>query len=177
MKMKVDVYSRVAMEELLKNDFPENVAVISFYNPVNPRTGERDKPIDYSHKTRRFFAVSLHDIEVEILSDYGLTYDTYFPEAEDVAKFIYDAYNDGLNIICQCEYGQSRSAACAAAILEHFYHEGISVFADYRYYPNQMVFHKVYDALEAVSKKMARKDSATTRENYGPHNADLNNKT
>lgn len=145
--MEVKIYSREAIKKLLKNDFPENVAVISFYNPINPRTGEKDKPADFSHQTSRVFSIAIHDIDLEILSDYGLTYDTYFPEAEDLAEFIYDAYSEGLDIICQCEYGQSRSAACAAAILEHFYHNGISIFADYRYYPNQMVYHKVFDAL------------------------------
>ena len=39
------------------------------------------------------------------------------------------------------------SAACAAAILEYFNGTGISVFADYRYYPNQVVYHKIMDAL------------------------------
>ncbi len=145
--MKVDIYSRKAIEKLLQNNFPKNAAVISFYDPVNPRTGESDKPVDYSHTANRVFTIAIHDIDLEVLQKYGLTYDTYFPEADDLAKFIYSAYNDNLNIICQCEYGQSRSAACASAILEHFYHNGISVFADYRYYPNQMVFHKVFDAL------------------------------
>ena len=153
--LNVEIYSREAIEELLKGDFSDNVAVISFYDPVNPRTGEVDKPVDYSSKTKRVFHVAIHDIDIDILSDYGLTYDTYFPEALDVAKFIYDAYNDGLNIICQCQYGQSRSAACAAAVMEYFCHNGISIFADYRYYPNQMVFHKIYDALEAIYGKSA----------------------
>lgn len=151
--MKVEIYSRESIEELLKGDFPNNVAVISFCDPVNPRTGEADKPVDYARKAKRVFPVAIHDIDIDILSDYGLTYDTYFPEAPDVAQFIYAAYSDGLNIICQCEYGQSRSAACAAAILEYFYHNGISIFTDYRYYPNQMVFHKIYDALEAIYGK------------------------
>ena len=53
-----------------------------------------------------------------------------------------------MDIICQCDYGQSRSAACAAAILEHFERNGISIFADYRYYPNQLVFNKVLKALK-----------------------------
>ena len=39
------------------------------------------------------------------------------------------------------------SACCAAAILEHFDGTGISVFADYRYYPNQVMYHKVMGAL------------------------------
>lgn len=69
-----------------------------------------------------------------------------------IAKFIINAKKDGLNIICQCEYGESRSSGCAAAILEYFYKTGISVFADYRYYPNQVVYHKVYDALIKIEK-------------------------
>ena len=61
--MKVDIYSRKAIEKLLQNDFPKNVAVISFYDPVNRRTGERDKPVDYSLKTGRVFPVAIHDID------------------------------------------------------------------------------------------------------------------
>lgn len=155
--MKVDIYSRKAIEKLLQDDFPRNVAVISFYDPVNRRTGERDKPVDYSHKTNRIFSIAIYDIDLEVLPKYGLTYDTYFPEADNLAKFIYSSYNEGLDIICQCEYGQSRSAACASAILEHFYHNGISVFADYRYYPNQMVFHKVFDALNHLKRTYQHK--------------------
>ena len=49
-----------------------------------------------------------------------MTYETYFPEVEELADFIYMAIEQGMDIICQCEYGQSRSAACAAAIKEHF---------------------------------------------------------
>jgi len=155
--MKVDIYSRKAIEKILQNNFPRNVAVISFYNPVNPRTGERDKPVDYSHKTNRIFSIAIYDIDIEVLPKYGLTYDTYFPESDNLAKFIYSSYNEGLNIICQCEYGQSRSAACASAILEHFYHNDFSVFADYHYYPNQMVFHKVFDALNHLKSTYQHK--------------------
>ena len=96
----------------------------------------------------------LNDIEIlKILEDYNLTYDTYFPEANSLAEFIYNAKKDGLDIICQCEYGESRSSGCAAAILEHFYSNGISIFVDYRYYPNQLVYHKVFDALELYRQR------------------------
>ena len=60
----------------------------------------------------------------------------------------YVAKANGRDIICQCDYGQSRSAACAAAILQHFEGRGIDIFADYRYYPNQLVYHKIFDALK-----------------------------
>ena len=32
-------------------------------------------------------------------------------------------------------------------ILQHFSRKGTDVFADYRYYPNQLVYHKVHNAL------------------------------
>lgn len=146
--MNVKIYSRKAIEELLKDNVLENTAVISFYDPPSKRNPKVTAPVDYTGKCDRVFFVGIHDIDIEILGDYGLTYDTYFPEADKVAEFIYKAKQDGFDIICQCEYGQSRSAACAAAILEHFYKTGISIFVDYRYYPNQVVYHKVFDALE-----------------------------
>lgn len=146
--MNVKIYSRKAIEELLKDNVLENTAVISFYDPPSKRNPKVTVPVDYTGKCDRVFSVGIHDIDIEILGDYGLTYDTYFPEAEKLAEFIYKAKQDGLDIICQCEYGQSRSAACASAILEHFYGTGISIFVDYRYYPNQVVYHKVFDALE-----------------------------
>ena len=105
------------MEKLLKSDFPENVAIISFYDPPGSFRDADYQPVDYSTKTDCVFEVALHDI-------------------------------DFADIICQCEYGESRSSGCAAAIHEYFYKNGIDVFADYRYYPNQMVYHKVYDVLK-----------------------------
>ena len=33
--------------------------------------------------------------------------------------------------------------------MEHFYHNGIKVFADYARFPNQLVFNKLFDALDA----------------------------
>lgn len=146
--MKVYIYSRKAIEELLQSGFPENTAVISFYDPPSKRTGEVFKPVDYKGKAERVFTIPIYDIDIEILEDYGLTFDTYFPEVNSLAEYIHQAYKDGLDIICQCEYGQSRSAACAAAILQYYYNDGISVFADYRYYPNQLVYNKIKNALD-----------------------------
>lgn len=151
--MKVQIYSRKAIEELLQGDFPKSTAVISFYDPPSKRTGEVYKPVDYKGKAERVFTIPIYDIDIEILEDYGLTFDTYFPEVNSLAEYIKQAHKDGLDIICQCEYGQSRSAACAAAILQYYYNDGISIFADYRYYPNQLVFNKVRKALEETTKR------------------------
>ena len=147
--MTVTICSRKEMELLLQHSLPQNTAIISFYDP--PPKGL--PPIDYSGKSDRVFQVALHDIDFDILDMFGLSYDTYFPEAEKLAEFILAAEAEGMDFICQCEYGQSRSAGCAAAILEYFCKNGISVFADYKYYPNQMVFNKISEALKRVGEK------------------------
>lgn len=150
--MKVEIYSRKAIMELMKKGFPQNVAVISFYTPNNKREGMQT-PVNYRGICNNVFYVGIPDIDIEILGDYGYTYETYLAEADELAKFICEAKSSGFDIICQCEYGQSRSAACAAAIFQHFEKRGIDIFADYRYYPNQLVYHKVFDALEKYKKR------------------------
>lgn len=132
---------------------PENTAVISFYDPKNRRNVKDYAPIDYGDACAELFMVAVHDIDIEILKDYGLIFDTYFPEADDLARFILRAEETEKDIICQCDYGQSRSAACAAAIREFFHRDGIKIFADYRYYPNQLIFNKMMDALVKIKKE------------------------
>ena len=216
--MNVTICSRKAAEELLRTDTLSRTAVISFCDPPSVGKPAPTPPLDYAGKAARVFTVVVHDLDLTALPDVGLDYDTYMPEADALAAFIcqaradgldilcqceygqsrsaacvqasgdglelpqvftvvvhdldltalpdvgldYDTYmpeadalaaficqarSDGLDILCQCEYGQSRSAACAAAILEYFNGTGTSVFADYRYYPNQVVYHKIMDAL------------------------------
>ena len=147
--MEVSIYSRKAIKELIEKGFPQNTAVISFYTPKDKRDYEENR-VNYDGVCNKVFYVGIPDIDIEILSEYGYTYKTYLAEADELAKFIYEAKADGLAIISQCDYGQSRSAACAAAILEHFEGRGIDIFVDYRYYPNQLVYHKIFDALEKV---------------------------
>ena len=145
--MKVEIYSRKAIKDLMEKGFPQNVAVISFYTPNNKWEGMQSL-VDYSGICNNVFYVGIPDIDIEILADYGYTYESYLAQTDELAKFIYEAKANGHDIICQCDYGQSRSAACAAAILQHFEGRGIDIFADYRYYPNQLVYHKIFDALK-----------------------------
>lgn len=150
--MKVSIYSREKIEKIIDTDFPKNTAVISFYDPKGIRS-DNLTPVDYKNKAEMIYQVALYDIDFSYLYKYNLTYDTYLPEAKEIAEFIYKAKEKGFDIICQCQYGQSRSAGCAAAILEHFEKNGISIFADYRYYPNQVVFNKMLKALDEVKEE------------------------
>lgn len=135
--MNITIHSRQSVEKLLRTSFPSNTAVISFYEPS--AKGERSQKISFSGWTKRVFRVPL---DKEIHDER-----TCFPEAEALAEFILDAVDDDMDILCQCEDGQTLSAGCAAAIHEYLAGDGVFVFADYRYTPDKMVFHKIYNAL------------------------------
>lgn len=150
--MKVTIYSREEMEQLLDGGFPAQTAVISFSDPpVSVDVDSGSFSMNFDEKVERLFQVEVLDIHFDELKEYEIDYEDFLSEAEELAQFIVDTKVDGWDIICQCEYGQSRSAGCAAAILEFYYNNGISIFADYRYCPNQMIFHKVYDALRNLT--------------------------
>ena len=152
--MNVTICSRRDIETLtVRGEFPRNTAVISFYDTPDKRVrSEHYAAPDYSRLKCRLYQVAIDDVDPHDLSDYGLTVESFFPEADDIAAFIYEVYRAGEDIICQCDYGDSRSAGCAAAIKEHFTHDGISVFADYRLCPNQMIYNKIHDALDRYRK-------------------------
>lgn len=150
MKNEILILSRDKAEKLPS---VQDTVIISFCDPITSRTSKEYKRIDYCGICDNIFYVEIHDIDIEILGDYGLTFETYFPEAPRLAEFIIKALKENKTIICQCEYGQSRSAACAAAIKEFYDGTGIEIFADYRYYPNQLVFNKLLDALKDAKKK------------------------
>ncbi|MCH5315786.1 MAG: hypothetical protein J1E81_07720 [Eubacterium sp.] len=150
--MKVTIHSWESIKELLESGFPENTALIRFYD-TELLLGKKFNFLLFHNMPNRIFQLPLMDIDMDELKYYDFTYDTFFSEANKLAEFIYSAISDGLDIICQCEYGQSRSAGCAAAILEYFEGNGISVFSDYRYFPNKIVYHKLLEALEKYVKE------------------------
>lgn len=143
------IFSRKAAEKWKNrkdNISSEKAAIISFHDP------DETDLIDYSQKTDRVFYIGIHDISYDDLEDCGYTYETFFPKADELAEFIVEAHNDGCDFICQCEHGESRSAATAAAITEFYNHNGIEIFANYKYCPNQLIYNKVYDALQCEEK-------------------------
>ena len=68
-------------------------------------------------------------------------------QSDEIAEFYANVKNDVDTIICQCEYGMSRSAAVAAAILEYESKSGIDIFSNDYYCPNRIVFRKVLKSL------------------------------
>jgi len=137
----VEVASRTQIKKLIHSGkLTSDTAVISFYDVGI-------EPVWFGSTQAAVFTIALDDLSKdEIKQRYGST-NNYFQKADTVARFIVDAVKKGRKIICQCEMGMSRSAACAAAILEYFCGSGISIFADKRYSPNRVVFQKLYSAL------------------------------
>lgn len=140
--MRTIILSRAEAEKLIADgNFPGNAAVISFHDP------DETDFVDYSAVTDTVFRIGLEDLSFDDLKDMNINTDDYFPQADKLAEFIINADNNGYNFVCQCEHGESRSAAAAAAILQFFENVGVEIFANYRYCPNQVIFNKLLDAL------------------------------
>ena len=136
--MKVSILSKSELFRLIENkQLTSKSAVISFAD-------EEDEFLDFPDNVS-VLKVVFYDIRPS--STVKEHYDKLLPEAKDIAIFVNQAIRDGKDIICQCDYGISRSAGLAAAILQRYAHRGLDVFADYRYTPNQFVYNKVYKAL------------------------------
>ena len=135
-KWDVKICSRKIIENHSDIGLPQNNAVISFYDPNRYNNDKNYKLVDYSEKADSVLYIPLDDFQTEL------------PEAEKIAEFVYFAESKELQIICQCESGQNRSAGCAAAILEHFNHSGDFILNNHRYHPDEMVYYAVLDALE-----------------------------
>lgn len=127
--MTVLIYSRSSAERLIQNHFPDNTAVICFYDPDGTH-------LDYSGIAEDVIYIPLDDFQTDL------------PQADMITDFIRRAESQKQNIICQCEKGQNRSAGCAAAIMEYYHNNGQSVFDDDRYSPDEMVYYAVLNALD-----------------------------
>lgn len=67
--MNVIIYSRKEVEKLLKDDFPSNTVVISFYDPKTDYLIDDYLPVDYSKKCNMVFQVALDDLDIDYLSE------------------------------------------------------------------------------------------------------------
>lgn len=97
--MEIEISSRKNMEALLQKGIPVNTAIISFFDPVNKKNCLEYTPIAFEDKCAKFFMVGVHDIDLEVLPEYGLTFDSYLPEVTELATFIKEVHDAGMNII------------------------------------------------------------------------------
>ena len=161
--MKVEIHSIRSIEKRAMLPFAPNTILISMGD-----TGA--KPPRLNNKPDHILRLSFDDVTleeartgfwlpmsitssdekmIEYLQDRNI-YLFSDEQARQIAEFVLEHIGNTDILICQCHYGQSRSAGCAAAIMEYFYGKGAEIFADYRYYPNRLVYQKVIEALEKI---------------------------
>jgi predicted protein tyrosine phosphatase len=153
--MKIVIRSRKSLENMSKRPFSKGVAIISI-------TDVNDTPVDLEYKPNFLLRLAFDDVDNDVFADESFDeltqeeiagiekrYNMFSEEqADEIASFYENNKTNISLLICQCEHGQSRSAAVAAAILEFRSRRGIQIFADDRYYPNKVVFRKVLSALK-----------------------------
>ena len=150
----IKIMNRDAIEMFCEHPFVEKVALISITDYDYSFAELKNKP---HHLLQLAFDDVDADVFIDELGDNSSLEDKLKIEkkyhmlsneqANQISGFVNEVWDNVDVIICQCEHGQSRSAAVAAAISQFKYQNGIEIFADDRYYPNKFVYRKVFDAL------------------------------
>lgn len=160
--MRILIKSRVDIEAKSKIPFEAHTAIISISDADTEFAELTYKP-DY------LLQIAFDDVDNDIFIDelgreptaeerehlekkYNMITDS---QAIAIATFYYEHKDEISNLICQCEHGQSRSAAVAASVMEFRSRRGIAVFASDKYYPNKVVYRKVYSALKGIVERKA----------------------
>ena len=144
--MKVEIHSIQSLKRRAHKPFGTDTALISI--------GDFGKELPLlEYKPAHILRMEFDDVtpsEIDYESSERYAFRLFSEEqANQIADFVYRYWESRGTLLCQCHYGQSRSAAVAAAIKEHFYHDGIEIFADEkeRYCPNVYVFRLTLRAL------------------------------
>ncbi len=162
--MKFEIHSFESIQRKAQQPFAPHTALISIGDPDAP-------PPKLLHKPAHFLRLVFDDITAaEAMDRLELPFDKHAAEdeiaellldyhtvlytekmADKTAAFILKHFDETEVFICQCEHGQSRSAACVAAMAEHYFHRGVDIFADERYFPNKLVYKRLLKALEKAA--------------------------
>lgn len=153
--MQIHILSREKIEKLAKTPFAPDTAVISI-------TDFDTEYAQLENEPKHLLQLVFDDVDNDVFLDHPRLkretvekkYHMYTTlHARAVARFYAQIKNTAKVLICQCEHGQSRSAAIAAAIMEYRDKNGIEVFADDNLWPNKMIFKKTLEALQKPTKK------------------------
>jgi predicted protein tyrosine phosphatase len=137
---KIYIRNRAEIEERAERPFHKNTAIISITDVGYEFAKLQNKPSD-------LLQLKFDDVDAD--EPFNIITNK---QAVEIAKFYHKVSKTAKRILCQCEHGQGRSAAIAAAILEYQTGNGIDIFANDRYFPNKVVFRKVYQALKAIER-------------------------
>lgn len=139
-EVQLYIKSRDLIEGIAELPFPESTALISITDVGYDFAELKNKPAE-------LLQLKFDDVDVDepinIITD---------EQAKEIAEFYHRISRTAKVLICQCEHGQGRSAAIAAAIKEYTEGNGIEIFADDRYFPNKVAFRKVLKALKETGR-------------------------
>lgn len=159
--MKIEIHSLESLEALAERPFAPHTSLISIGDTGTEPPVLRNNPDHILWMT--FEDITLQEVKEEFnlpesisssdkkLIEYLRAHNVHIisdKQAQQIAEFVLLHQSETDVLICQCQYGQSRSAGCAAAIIEYFNGNGITIFADDRYYPNKLVYRKVLEKLK-----------------------------
>lgn len=138
--LKVYIGNRAEIEERAKRPFHKDTALISI-------TDADYEFAELENKPSELLQLKFDDVDadepINIITN---------EQAAKIAEFYHKVSKTSKRVLCQCEHGQGRSAAIAAAILEYQSGDGIAIFANDKYFPNKVVFRKVLRALKAIER-------------------------
>ena len=153
--MRILIKNRHQIEEMSKVGFDKHTALISITD-VGLSFAELQKYPEF------LLQIAFDDVDNDVFVDEldrkptdeeRITLEKKYKMLSDeqalqIASFYFDNKDSISTLICQCEHGQSRSAAVAAAVMEFRSRRGIAIFSHDSYYPNKVVFRKVLSALK-----------------------------
>lgn len=154
--MKIFITNRARVEEMGQKGFMEKAALISITDYGTPPVKLIQEPrfllqlsfddVPLGKALEPEFGRKLTDEEIEKYEKelHALTDE----QAKMIVNFYDDIYGYANVLIIQCEHGESRSAAIAAAFMEYYYKKGIDIFVDERYCPNKSIFKKILMVLK-----------------------------
>ncbi len=159
-EMKIEIMNRKTLEERAKQPFPSHTAIISC-------TDFEDVQVRCEYLPEHILRLEFDDVSLADFADFD---GTMPPEDElerlckkhhmftseqaaEVAEFYISIKDTTELLICQCEHGESRSAAIAAAIMQYISRNAIEIFADEKYIPNKTVYRMVLDSLNHIQNR------------------------
>ncbi len=142
--MEIRVCSRGELAREAYHPFEKKTAVISIVD-------SDAEPVVLKHQPHYLLRQSFDDF-VDTYDFFEDCDDVLIPvlfsedQAQEIVSFVNRCKDDVDLLICQCEFGQSRSAAVAAAVADVIAGNGKRFFEDNRYSPNRRVFEMLRKA-------------------------------
>lgn len=161
--MKIEIESRKSITTRAQKPFPEHTALISIADLDVDFAELKNKPeyllqLRFCDATKEIYEKKVDNERIEGFLGRKLTlietfklmtkYPINDEQAAEIAAFVKSILGSAEVLICQCDYGISRSAGVAAAVKQFLTGDGNKIFEDKCYEPNKLVYRKVFEALE-----------------------------